>query len=118
MSAVSQHLPPRPKPVPNAPGMFAFADPEHVTEVLTAAGWAPPRFERLDLDLDIAAGRGLEEAVVQSIQIGVVNSWLRNQPAEVVSAAVASLREALAPYANGATVRLRGAMWLIGSGPS
>ena len=68
--------------------------------------------------VDIAAGRGLEEAVVQSIQIGVVNSWLRNQPAEIFSAAVVSLREALAPYANGATVRLRGAMWLIGSGPS
>ncbi len=115
MSAVAQHLPPRPKPVPNAPGMFAFADPGHVTEVLTAAGWAPPRFERLDMDLDIAAGRGLEEAVVQSTQIGAVNSWLRNQPAEVVSAAVASLRQALAPYANGGAVRLPGAMWLIGS---
>jgi SAM-dependent methyltransferase len=116
MSAVARHLPPRPNAVPNAPGMFAFADPAHVSEVLVAAGWAPPRFEKLDLDLDIAAGRGLEEAVVQSIQIGVVNSWLRNQPAETVSAAVASLREALAPYAEGASVRLPGAMWLIGSG--
>ena len=66
MDAVSRHLPPRPKPVPNAPGMFAFADPERVFEVLTAAGWASPRLENLDLDLDIAAGRGLEEAVVQS----------------------------------------------------
>ena len=84
MTAVAQHLPPRPKPVPNAPGMFAFADPEHVTEVLTAAGWAPPRFEKLDMDLDIAAGRGLEEAVVQSTEIGAVNSWLRNQPAQVI----------------------------------
>jgi len=117
MSAVARHLPPRPKPVPNAPGMFAFADPEHVADILAAAGWAPPRFEKLDLDLDIAAGRGLEEAVVQSIQIGAVNSWLRNQPAEVVSAAVASLRAALSPYADGASVRLPGAMWLIGSGP-
>ena len=27
MTAVAQHLPPRPKPVPNAPGMFAFAVP-------------------------------------------------------------------------------------------
>jgi hypothetical protein len=44
-----------------------------------------------------------------------VNSWLRNQPAKVVSAAVASIREALARYADGATVRLPGAMWLIGS---
>jgi SAM-dependent methyltransferase len=97
MTAVAQHLPPRPKSVPNAPGMFAFADPEHVTEVLCAAGWKPPRFEKLDIDLDVAAGRGLEEAVVQSTEIGAVNSWLRNQPAEVVSAAVASLRDALAP---------------------
>jgi hypothetical protein len=118
MTAAAQHLPPRPKPVPNAPGMFAFADPEHVTEVLTAAGWAPPSFEKLDMDLDIAAGRGLEEAVVQSTQIGAVNSWLRNQPAEVVLAVVASLREALAPHVDGASVRLPGAMWLISSAPA
>ena len=115
MNAVARHLPPRPKPVPHAPGMFAFSDPERVTEVLTAAGWAAPRFEKLDLNLDIAAGLGLEEAVVQSTQIGAVNSWLRNQPAEIVSAAVASLREALAAHGDGASVRLPGAMWLIGS---
>ncbi len=118
MRAVAQHLPPRPKPIPNAPGMFAFADPEHVTAVLTAAGWAPPRLEKLDMDLDIAAGRGLEEAVVQSTQIGAVNTWLRNQPAEILSAAVASLREVLAPYADGVSVRLPSAMWLISSMPA
>ena len=42
------------------------------------------------LDLARAAGRGLEEAVVQSTQIGAVNSWLRGQLAEVVAAAIAS----------------------------
>jgi hypothetical protein len=56
--------------------------------------------------------------VVQSTEIGAVNSWLRNQPAQVVSAAVAALREALVPYAEGASVRLRGAMWLISSAPA
>jgi SAM-dependent methyltransferase len=74
MNAVARHLPPRPKPVPNAPGMFALADPRRVSEVLTEAGWAPPRLDKLDLDLDIAAGRGLEEAVVQSTQIGAVRA--------------------------------------------
>ena len=77
-----------------------------------------PRFEKLDMDFDIAAGRGLEEAVVQSTEIGAVNSWLRNQPERVVSAAIASLREELKPYANGRSVRLRGAMWLISSAPA
>ncbi len=118
MNAVSRHLPPRPRPAPNAPGMFAFADPEFVSEVLTAAGWTPPRLKKLDLDLDIAAGRGLEEAVVQSTQIGAVNSWLRNQPAEVLSATIASLREALAAHVDGAKVCLPGAMWLVSSAPA
>jgi hypothetical protein len=98
--------------------MFAFADRDHVTEVVIAAGWTPPQFEKLDLELDIAAGLGLDEAVVQSTQIGAVNSWLRNQPAEIVSATIASIRKALAPYADGASVRLPGAMWLISSAPA
>jgi len=118
MHAVASHLPPRPKPAPHAPGMFAFAEPKRVTEVLTASGWAPPRFEKLDADLDIAAGRGLEEAVTQSTQVGAVNSWLRNQPAEVVSAAIVSLRKALVAHLDGASVRLPGAMWLIRSAPA
>jgi SAM-dependent methyltransferase len=118
MNAVSRHLPPRPKAVPNAPGMFAFADPEHVSEVLAAAGWEAPRLEKLDLDLDIAAGRGLEEAVDQSTKIGAVNSWLRNQPTDVVSAAIASVRAALAPHVDGPSVRLPGAMWLVSSAPA
>lgn len=115
MTAVARHLPPRPKAAPNAPGMFAFADPAYAADVLVASGWSAPRFEKLDLELDIAAGRGLEEAVAQSTQIGAINSWLRNQPADVVAAATQSLREALAPHESGAGVRLRGAMWLIGS---
>jgi len=117
MNAVSGHLPPRPKPAPHAPGMFAFADPQRISEVLTAAGWAAPQLEKLDLNLDIAAGRGLDEAVVQSTRIGAVNSWLRNQSAEIVSASIASLREALARHQDGTSVRLPGAMWLVSSTP-
>jgi hypothetical protein len=88
------------------------------SQVLTEAGWASPRLDKLDLDLDIAAGRGLEAAVVQSTQIGAVNSWLRNQPAEVFSAAIASLRKALAAHLDGARVRLPGAMWLVSGAPA
>ena len=118
MDAVSPHLPPRPKAIPHAPGMFAFADPERVFQVLTAAGWMPPRLDKLDLDLDIAAGRGLEDAVAQSTQIGAVNSWLRGQPAGVVTAATASIREAFVAHVDGESVRLPGAMWLVSSVPA
>jgi hypothetical protein len=56
--------------------------------------------------------------VVQSTEIGAVNSWLRGQPAEVISAAIASTREALAAHLDGASVRLPGAMWLVSSAPA
>jgi SAM-dependent methyltransferase len=118
MTAVARHLPPRPEAAPNAPGMFGFCNPEHVTAVFKASGWSPPSFKKLDVDLDIAAGRGLDEAVDQTTRIGAVNSWLRNQPTEVISAATASLRKALAAYADGAQVRLPAAMWLIRSTPA
>jgi hypothetical protein len=115
MRAVSRHLSPRPPSDPNAPGMFAFADPGRVTRILTDAGWAHPEFTRLDCSLDIAAGRGLDEAVVQSTTIGAVASWLRHQPSETKAAALESLREALAPHTEGPHVRLPAAMWLVGS---
>ena len=115
MQAALRHLPPRPKGNPHAPGMFAFADPQRITQVLTGAGWPAPRVDRLELDLDIAAGHGLDEAVVQSTRIGAVNSWLRNQPPEIAEAATASIREALAPHADGSSVRLPAAAWLVSS---
>jgi len=118
LQAVYRHVPRRPKPDPQAPGMFAFADPRRVSGALTAAGWAPPRLDRLDLDLDIAAGRGLEGAVAQSTQIGAVSSALRGQPAGAVAAAIGSIREALAAHLDGASVRLPGAMWLVSSAPA
>lgn len=117
MQAVTPHVPPRPKGDPQAPGMFAFSDPQRITRILVEAGWAPPILEPLDIDLDIAAGRGLEEAVVQCTSIGAVNSWLRDQPVGVVEAAVTSVREALTAYSDRTSVRLPGAMWLVGSTP-
>jgi SAM-dependent methyltransferase len=118
MQAVIPHVPPRPKSDPQAPGMFAFADRQRVTRIFAKTGWAPPRFEALDIELDIAAGRGLEEAVVQCTSIGAVNSWLRGQPAEIIEAAITSLRDALAAYRDGSSVCLPAAMWLVSSTPA
>ena len=118
LQAVYRHVPRPPKPDPQAPGMFAFADPQRVTQILTAAGWAPPRLDKLDLGLDIAAGRGLEDAVDQSSMTFAVGSALRDQPAEVAAAAIASIREALAAHLDGASVRLPAAMWLVSSAPA
>ncbi|TNE58921.1 MAG: methyltransferase domain-containing protein [Alphaproteobacteria bacterium] len=117
MDAVRPHLPPRPAGVPNAPGMFAFADPNYIAEVLTQAGWSSPQIERFDVDLDIAAGGGLEAAIDQTTQIGAVNSWLRGQPKEVVEAAVDAMSTALTPFVEADRVNLAAGMWLVKSQP-
>jgi len=72
--------------------MFAFADPHSLRSLTGPLG--PPRLDKLDLDLDIAAGRGLRRLMAQSTQIGAVT--LAAQPAgrRVVSAAITSLRKA------------------------
>jgi hypothetical protein len=51
------------------------------------------------------------------------NPWIeaadaRDQAAEVVAAAVASVREVLTPYVDGASVRLPGAAWLVSTAPA
>jgi len=118
LQAVYRHVPPLPKPEPGAPGMLALADPARVTRVLTDAGWAPPRLDKLDMMMDIAAGRGLDEAVDQAVMVGVVNSALRGQPPDAVAAATAALRRALEPHVQGRSVRLPGAVWLVSSTPA
>ena len=59
--------------------------------------------------------RGHEQIVIDRLETTALLISFNNQPAQVISAAVASLREALAPYVDGVSVRLRGAMWLISS---
>jgi SAM-dependent methyltransferase len=118
LEAACRHVPRRPPPDPGAPGMFAFSEPQRVSAIFAASGWSPPRFDRLDLDLDIAAGRGLDEALAQSAQIGVISGALRNQPSDAVNAALNAMRKALGAHLDGASVRLPGAMWLVSSTPA
>jgi SAM-dependent methyltransferase len=115
LHAAYQHVPRLPKPGPEDPGPFAFADPERVIRILTGAGWSDPRFAKLDLELDIAAGGGLDAAVAQATQIGAASRALRDAPEAARPAAVAAIRAALAPHVDGNRVTLPGAMWLVAS---
>ena len=114
-AAYGAGVPRLPKPGAEDPGPFAFADPERVTRILTGAGWSTPDFTRLDLELDIAAGGGLDAAVAQATQIGAASRALREAPEDARPAAVAAIRAALAPYASGNRVALPAAMWLVSS---
>jgi len=113
LHAVYEHAPRLPKPEPEEPGPFAFADTDRVTRILTSAGFTAPSFTALDIQLDIASGGTLDDAVMQSSEMGPAKRALADQPDDVRAAARESIRRALTPYASPSGVTLPGAVWLV-----
>ncbi|HSP69144.1 MAG TPA: class I SAM-dependent methyltransferase [Bryobacteraceae bacterium] len=113
LHAVYEHAPRLPKPDPEEPGPFALADTARVTRILTSAGFTAPSFTPLNIHLDIAAGGTLEDALMQSSQMGPAKRALADQPEEIRAAAIESIRRALMPYASSAGVKLPAAIWLV-----
>jgi SAM-dependent methyltransferase len=118
LQAAYQHVPRLPRPGPEDPGPFAFADPDRLRRVLTGAGWPAPSVTPLDVALDLAAGGGLDLAVEQATQIGPASRALREAPEEARPAAIAAIRAALAPFQRGNSVALSGAVWIVSTTPA
>ena len=102
-----------PAPDPDAPGPFAFADEARVRRILSEAGFADIAAAPQDLDLDIAAGGGLERAVAAALSIGPTTRMLEGQSEAVRAAAVADIRKALGAHVRGASVPLGAAIWIV-----
>jgi len=113
LQAVYRHVPRLPQVGPEDPGPFAFAGEERVTRILQEAGYADIAMEACNIALDIAIGRGLDAAADAALEIGPAARALDGHPAEIRSAARASVRDLLAPYARGQTVPLPGSIWIV-----
>jgi ubiquinone/menaquinone biosynthesis C-methylase UbiE len=113
LQAVYKHVPKLPQLGPEDPGPFAFADEARVKRILGEAGFVDIVMEACPLTFDIAAGKGLEAAVQGALEIGPASRALEDQPPDVVSVAIGSIREALTPFAKGQSVLLPGAIWLV-----
>lgn len=113
LMAVYKHVPKMPQLGPEDPGPFSFADEARVKRILTEAGFTDVAMEACPLTFDIAAGNGLEAAVQGALEIGPASRALEGHPPAVVSAAIRSIREALAPFVKGQSVLLPGAIWIV-----
>jgi SAM-dependent methyltransferase len=113
LQAVYQHVPKLPQMAPEDPGPFAFASEERVRRILGEAGFKDVALEACPLALDLAIGRGLEAAVQGALEIGPASRALDGHPAEVRAAAANTVRETLARFVDGSSVRLPGSIWLV-----
>ena len=113
LQAAYEHVPKLPAVRPHGPDSFAFASREWVEHVLGEAGFRRIRLEPCDLDLDIAAGGGLDSAVAGAFAIGPASRAVAGQPADVMEAATATMRKALSGYVKGPTVAMPASLWIV-----
>lgn len=113
LRAATRHAPRLPEVGPEDPGPFSFADEARVRRILGAAGFKDVTLTPDDLELDIAVGLGLENAVSSALEIGPASRALEDQPSEIRAAATAEIRAALSPHQRGDGVWLGAAIWIV-----
>jgi hypothetical protein len=109
MEAAADLAPPAPPPEPDAPGPFAFANPDRVRRILAKAGF---------VDIDIAphdekvGGGDLETALALALRIGPLGALLRERP-DLREAVLPRVREALAAHDGPEGPKLGAAVWIV-----
>lgn len=113
LEAAALHVAPPPAAEPTAPGPFAFADREYVSGLLERAGYEAIVSEALDLELDLAAGRGLDSAVEFVLGTGLVARSVEQANLRDLGPLTASLRRALSAHARNQNVLLASSSWIF-----
>jgi hypothetical protein len=110
---VAEFVPPLPKMNPEDPGPFAFQDPERVKRILGAAGFKGIALEPVDVQSDIGNGKGLDEALVNAMEIGPASRALNGAAPETRAKAEAALRAAFTPLQKDGKVLLGAGLWIV-----
>jgi SAM-dependent methyltransferase len=112
--AAAKHLlPEQPPSDPHAPGPFAFADGARLKDILSKAGFANIRIEKLDTTSNL--GVDLDEAADAALNVGPLSRAAK----ELDDATRAQIREAVksafAAHKTPAGVTPAAACWLVGA---
>jgi SAM-dependent methyltransferase len=114
LRAASAHLTLPPPPAPDAPGPFAFADPERVRGILARARFADVELEPMRETLTVGGAATIDQAVQFLLEgVGPTTAALREADPAVRGRVAAAVRDALEPFATTDGVRMGSAAWLV-----
>ena len=113
LQAAAQHVPLPPRPEPGTPGPFSLADPDRVRAILDSAGFRDVRCQPHETNISVGGATGVDGAVAFLLAIGPVASLLRESDTETRSRVAEAIRSALLPYADGDSVYLSSATWVV-----
>lgn len=113
IGALARHVELTP-PAPRAPGPFAFAEADYVTEILGSAGFSDINVEAWRGDL-LVGGAGLDAAaaadfVVNALSIGEI---IRDKPQALREAVIADVAAAFRPFETVQGVATRAMSWIV-----
>jgi SAM-dependent methyltransferase len=109
LRAAAAHLPPQPAHDPDAPGPFAFANPDRVRGILERAGFG--EIEITARDEQVGSG-DLDTMLAVCSRVGALGKILRENP-ELRAATLPAVRSALAAHDGPDGVRLNAATWVV-----
>jgi SAM-dependent methyltransferase len=108
-------LPPQPPSDPDAPGPFAFANPDRVRRILTDAGWRNIELQRQDAPMQLGA---LNIAIDFALRMGPLAAVLRQVNDDDLRSRVREvLIQALGAHAGPDGITLPGSVWLVTAKP-
>ncbi|KQY29293.1 SAM-dependent methyltransferase [Caulobacter sp. Root487D2Y] len=102
-------LPELPKRAPDAPGQFAFADPDRVGGILSAAGWRDADLQPLDVACAVPA----DDLETYATRMGPVGLMLPSLEAGRRAAVIEAVRRGFAPFLADGVARFTAACWLV-----
>ncbi len=109
LRAASAHLPSQPVHVPDAPGPFAFANPDRVRAILEGAGFGEIAITAQD---ELVGSGDLDEMLAVVSRVGALGKILRENP-ELRAATIPAVRSALLAHDGPAGVQLNAATWVV-----
>ena len=116
MAAIRDIVQPAPSD-PDAPGPFAFGNPDRLIDILTTAGFADIEFRPFDTRL--AYGRSdtreaaIDDALDMAFQVGPLARALADQPDDVRARAAEAVRAVFAAQSGDISVLIDGAAWIV-----
>lgn len=109
LEAAAPFLPAVPKFERDAPGRFAFADPDRVGAILAEAGWR----EIVIAPLDDPTPVSFDELMTMSLRVGPLNPILSNADEGVRAKVRDAVAAALAPRVRDGVAQMASACWLV-----
>jgi SAM-dependent methyltransferase len=112
-AALAEHVPPADFGSGDGPGMFAFADTSRLRQILAAAGWQNIEITPKQTSILVGGGGSIEDAADFLRVASMGRAMLAGADAQTQDRAVASVRAALARYADAEGVHMGAAVWLV-----